>query len=106
MLLAEAGLRGVVVRIDLAPGLPSIVGDRRRIQESVSEVLLDAVRATPDGTNLDVSAEFDAGAIRVTASHGGQAAPITQHALARRVLEAHRGSLEETPGRTVIRFAR
>jgi signal transduction histidine kinase len=106
MLLAEAELRGIAAHMDVAPGLPSVAGDRRRIQESVSEVLLDALRGTPDGGAFDVAAEFDSRSIGIQVRHGGSAPAATQHARARRVFAIHGATLEESAGRTVIRFAR
>ena len=106
MLVAEGAQRDIVARVDVAPGLPSIRGDRRRIQESVSSILLAALGATPEGSPFSVEAESDAQSVSITVMHAGTPASPTHHALPRRLLAANRGTLHEVSGRTVIRFAR
>ena len=47
---------GHTVRLDLQPGLPDVVGDRERIVQVMMNVVSNAIKYTPDGGLIQISA--------------------------------------------------
>jgi signal transduction histidine kinase len=114
----DAALRGVAVRLDLAPGLPPVWGDRVQLQQVVLNLVLngmDAIRESASGERTLVlwTAGDSSAAIRVAVRDSGtgideaevdrlfQAFYTTKAdglgmglAIARSIVEAHGGRLE------------
>lgn len=55
-ILLAAQRQGHTVRLDLPRGLPHIVGDRERLLQVMMNVVANAIKYTPDGGNIDISA--------------------------------------------------
>ena len=54
--LLDAQRHGHTVRLDLAQGLPQIRGDRERLVQVMMNVVANAIKYTPDGGDIGVSA--------------------------------------------------
>jgi signal transduction histidine kinase len=68
---AEAERRGVPVRCQSAEGL-SLVGDFQRLVQAVSEVVLNALQASPKGDAVRVEAREDEGVVAISVEDGGE----------------------------------
>lgn len=111
----EARARGVQLRLTAAQGL-SVVGDPELLRSAVENVLRNAIRHAPAGSSIDVSAQRDGAQIVVAIADRGAGVPpdwlermfepyaraplqpaMTGSglglAIARRVLQAHQGSI-------------
>lgn len=100
----EGAARNVTVHADIAPALPPILGDRTRLQEAFAALLRDALRRTPDGGELRLTAERVGTEIHVVIT-GDRGEPTPADlALAVRLLQAHGGSREATAGQTLVRL--
>jgi signal transduction histidine kinase len=105
-LVADGARRGIEVAVEIAPGLPRVMGDRGRLQEAL-ELLLGHVVAHADvGQPLVVAAErLPTGGVVVEARHAPASMLGPDVALARRVIAAHGGSVELLPERTTVSLA-
>jgi signal transduction histidine kinase len=118
--------RGVALRNDVPQDLPALYADRERIHQVLFNLVDNAVRFTPDGGDVRVSARRENGAIWIAVSDTGSGIPA-EHlprlferfyradparsrgdggtgiglAIARSVVEAHGGRIraESEPGR-------
>jgi signal transduction histidine kinase len=61
----------VTIREDIGPPLPLIYGDARRIQQAVLNLVSNAIKFTPQGGEVQVSAMETAGGIRINVSDSG-----------------------------------
>ena len=69
----RAEAKGVPTRIDLAAGLPLVEMDRTRIAQVLDNLLENAVRHTPAGGAVGLTAEpVESEAVRITVSDGGE----------------------------------
>jgi signal transduction histidine kinase len=99
---------GVEVKADIAPALPRVAGDRSRLQEACGLLLTERLRAMPPGASVTITAVPEAHAVRIDVTHAGtgkaSAPPTTgaDAALARRLITAIGGTVEDRPGGTVI----
>ncbi len=125
---AQADTAGVALGVDAAPDLPLIEIDPERIREVLANLLSNALRHTPRGGQIQISAETTTGN-RITVSVGDTGAGIPPDALprifdrfyksddsrgsglglaiAKNLVAAHGGEIaaESEPGRsTTIRF--
>jgi two-component system sensor histidine kinase BaeS len=122
----RAGTGGVTLRVEVAEALPVVQMDRTRIEQVVGNLLENAIRHTPSGGTVAVSAEAaDAEGVRVAVADAGEGIPpeslpfvferfyradpsrarTTGGAglgltIAKQLVEAHGGSIrvESTPG--------
>jgi|tagenome__1003787_1003787.scaffolds.fasta_scaffold20966182_2 signal transduction histidine kinase len=116
--VASVGQDEVRVRADLAEPLPQIRGDGERLRQVISNLIDNAVKYSPGGEEVDVTAARANGAVRITVRDRGPGIPSDQHRvifekfgraevpgsskpgtglglfIARSIVEAHGGSLE------------
>jgi signal transduction histidine kinase len=79
----QAADRGVTLALDLPPELPKVVADRRRIAQVLGNLLTNALRHTPSGGRVTLSAAVappliggaGGGMLRVTVSDTGPGIP-------------------------------
>ncbi len=55
-LLPQAQRKGVTLRLEIKPGLPSVLADRERVQRVVTNLVHNAIKFTPPGGRITVSA--------------------------------------------------
>lgn len=67
--LAQA--RGTVVRVEVGDDLPEVVGDERAIKQMLVNLLSNALKFTPSGGDVRVSAAVDGDAVRFAISDNG-----------------------------------
>lgn len=61
---ARAQARGLTLSTEIAPGLPTIAADQKRLSQVLNNLLENAVRHTPKGGQVTVKVDQDAGAVR------------------------------------------
>ena len=72
----SAEAKDVTISVDAAPGLPLVKMDRTRITQVLNNLLGNAIRHTPGGGEVTVSAEaVDRSSVRVVVSDSGQGIP-------------------------------
>jgi signal transduction histidine kinase len=98
-LVAQGEQRGVGVTAEVAPALPSVPGDRGRLQMALELILHDCVARTADGGHVRIDAEPDKRWVRVDVRHGSGEANRISQGLGTRVIAAHGGSVSEEPGK-------
>ncbi len=103
-LQADGDRQGVRVTFDILPGLPHLAGDRVRLQEALELLLRHLVRHASPGSVVSIAARGADGQILVEVLGAPAATLDADIALARRVILAHGGSIEERAGETTIRF--
>lgn len=99
---SEGSKGGVQVEIEVAPALPPVSGDRGRLQEALALVLADCVRRTPRGDRVRIGVEAKGSGLSIVVEHGAPPALDVASALARRLLEAHGATFEQSTGRISI----
>ncbi|MEP6573873.1 MAG: hypothetical protein ABJD11_14310 [Gemmatimonadota bacterium] len=92
----------VRVRADIEPGLPRLLGDWTRLQEALSLLLSDRVRYAPSGEEVAIGVTAEPGVVRVAVDRGAAHAATADLLLARRLIGAHGGEIEEGSTRTVV----
>jgi signal transduction histidine kinase len=96
---------GVEVKADIAPALPRVSGDRSRLQEACGLLLTERLKAMPPGASVKITAVPEEHAVRIAVTHAGSSAPVASGAdaaLARRLITAIGGKVEDKDGSTVI----
>jgi signal transduction histidine kinase len=94
---------GVEVTADLAPALPRVTGDRAKLQEACGLLLGERVKTLPPGSRIEISATPSGDAIRIDVKHpGGVEGAGADTALARRLIAASGGTVEDHDGITTI----
>ena len=71
--LSGAGRHSVL--IDLPPGLPRVLADRRRIVQVLNNLLANAARHSPESAPIEVSAERDGVHVAVSVTDRGRGVP-------------------------------
>jgi signal transduction histidine kinase len=61
---ARAQARGLTLSTEIAPGLPTIAADQKRLSQVLNNLLENAVRHTPKGGTVTVKVDPDAGGVR------------------------------------------
>jgi two-component system OmpR family sensor kinase/two-component system sensor histidine kinase BaeS len=122
----QADDRRVTLALDLPADLPPVLADRRRVAQVVGNLLTNALRHTPQGGCVTLSAAPDDGVVKVSVSDTGSGVPAKDLpyiferfwrgdrsrsragggsglglAIAKQLVEMHRGtvSVESTPGK-------
>ena len=72
---AKAAARGVVIRTDFPPGLPAIQADRDRAVQVFLNILDNAVKFSPEGGEIDVTAAGDEEVVTAKVTDRGQGIP-------------------------------
>jgi signal transduction histidine kinase len=109
----------VGLNLAIAPGLPQIMGDERSLGRAVEAIVANAVKFSPDGGAVDISATFEESQVWVRVKDHGVGIPpealprifdrffhleqVGEHlfrgiglglSIARQVIELHRGQIE------------
>jgi signal transduction histidine kinase len=95
---------GVQVTLDVLVGLPHVAGDRLRLQEALELLLRHLVRHATPGASITIAGRAENAAVLVEVLGGPAPTLDADIALARRVILAHGGTIEEQPGQTTLRF--
>ncbi len=96
MLLAAAEAVGVTLEIDVAPLLPSIIGDRAMLQDALVTILRETVASASRDSLVRIQLDREGSTIRFVV-HGDGTAPATVRlAAAVRVVQVHGGSVERS----------
>lgn len=68
---AEFGRRGQHVTVDLAPGLPRVIGSEEGLGRAINALIDNAIKYSPGGANIRVVARHEAGNILVMVEDTG-----------------------------------
>jgi signal transduction histidine kinase len=71
----QAADRGVTLALDLPTELPEVMADRRRIAQVLGNLLTNALRYTPSGGRVTLSAAMSEGTVQVTVTDTGPGIP-------------------------------
>lgn len=85
--LAKAQAEAVVLGQRVAPGLPRLVADRRRLEQVFSNLLSNAFKYSPRGGNVTISAAAEGNGVLVTVDDSGPGVPVEDR---RRIFERFR----------------
>lgn len=99
---ADGAKSGVTLRIEALPGLPRVAGDRVRLRQALELLLRHLVRHATPGAALEISTEMVGASLRVTVRNALPPSLDADVALARRIIQAHGGTIEVTADATVI----
>jgi signal transduction histidine kinase len=68
---AEAGERGITLRVERQSGLPAVTADPQRVGQVIGNLLANALRYAPEGGQVTVSAQRANGGAEVVVSDNG-----------------------------------
>ena len=71
----KAQTKGITLKLDKLPDLSSILGNRYNIEEVLSNLISNAIRYTPEGGNIVVSAHMEEGYVCIQVSDTGFGIP-------------------------------
>ena len=111
----ECTRKGVRLKIEASSGLPMVLADGFQLKHALLNLVLNALRATPADGTITLGAMADGSMVRLTVSDTGEGIEVERLArvfelffttreggtglglpIARRILEAHGGTLELT----------
>ena len=101
---AEGAKTGVTLTIDTLPGLPRIIGDRIRLQQALELLLRHLVRYAMPGAALAISTRTAGSGVIVAVDHAQPLTLDADVALARRIIQAHGGSIDVAADVTMVTF--
>ena len=67
----SAAARSLTIRADIAPGIPPLAGDARRLQQVIWNLLSNAVKFAREGGEVSLSARVDTGAVEIEVADDG-----------------------------------
>jgi two-component system phosphate regulon sensor histidine kinase PhoR len=67
----QAEKEGLALALDVSPDLPPVIGDTERLEQAAISLLHNAIKFTPEGGSVSVSAHFADGAVTVQVSDTG-----------------------------------
>lgn len=68
---ARASTRGLTLKTEVGPGLPTISADKKRLLQVLNNLLENAIRHTPKGGSITVRVERDAAGVRFAVQDTG-----------------------------------
>jgi signal transduction histidine kinase len=71
----QATDKGVTLELGLPPDLPAVLADWHRIVQVLSNLLVNALRHTPEGGRVTLSARSEPGAVKLTVADTGAGIP-------------------------------
>jgi signal transduction histidine kinase len=93
---------GVTVALETLPGLPRVPGDRLRLQEALELLLRHLVRHARPGANVTIATAAEGAMVRIAVQRAAPPTLDADVALARRIIEAHGGTISVTDDATTI----
>jgi signal transduction histidine kinase len=105
-LVAQGEQRGVGVVAEVAPALPSIPGDRGRLQMALELILHDCVARTANGGQVRIDAEPETRQVRIDVRHGSGEPNRISRGLGTRIIAAQGGTVREEAGQGTERVTR
>jgi signal transduction histidine kinase len=70
--------RGTVVRVDVPESVPPILGDRRRVEQILTNLLANAAKYTPNGGVVEVAAASVNGHVTLSVADNGPGVPESE----------------------------
>jgi PAS domain S-box-containing protein len=94
-----AGKAGVTVRMDVQPGQPTISADPIQLERALANLLTNAIKFSPDGGVVVITAAHDPSDVTVTISDNGIGIPAHEQAeLFQRFYRSSAAQSREIPG--------
>ncbi len=75
---ARAAMRGQTLKIELEPGLPTVAADKKRLSQVLNNLLENAIRHTPKGGTVTVSAKRDPAGVRFAVRDTGDGIALAE----------------------------
>jgi signal transduction histidine kinase len=97
MLVAAAEAAGIIVEIELAPLLPSVIGDRALLQDALMTLLRGALTTAPPESRVHLTVDREKTTICFAMLGAEPPPPSVRWAAAGRVVDAHGGTVERRP---------
>jgi signal transduction histidine kinase len=79
--MSTMGQDAVEVRADISGPLPVVRGDRERLRQVLTNLIENAVKYSPEGGEVAVTARPENGVVRIEVSDQGPGIPRDQHGL-------------------------
>jgi signal transduction histidine kinase len=70
--------RGTQVHVDVAESVPPILGDRRRVEQILTNLLANAAKYTPAGGTVEVAAHAENGHVSLSVADNGPGVPQSE----------------------------
>jgi signal transduction histidine kinase len=71
-------MRGTVVRVDVPDSVPPILGDRRRVEQILTNLLANAAKYAPGGGVVEVAASSVNGHVALSVADNGPGVPVSE----------------------------
>jgi len=101
-----ADRQGVTLRVEVAPTLPSVIGDAARLAQVYVNLLHNAVKFSPDGGDVTVTVALDRGRlVSAVTDHGVGIPPAAQSRIFERFYKVDRARVRGETGGTGLGLA-
>jgi signal transduction histidine kinase len=70
--------RGTALRVNVPDSVPPILGDRRRVEQILTNLLSNAAKYTPSGGVVEVAASTNNGHVRLSVADNGPGVPESE----------------------------